>query len=204
MAKNKGKKKTEQPISPENYIKTRARNLPIGKCYISEDWQEKGLVSILLSRNHSNGNFTFGLYLLDLYCLGVKETFYVFNQYAEFNDMVKTLKDEEGIVEVEYPLVHNIIYGAIEYAGDLGFQPNKDFDVTQYLLEEDDERIELMDIEFGLNGKPAIFIGKEKHPANIIATLERSVGKGNFTIITAKDLGEDEDDDWEQDDFKEQ
>ncbi len=219
MAKNKRNNAKNQHISPENYIKTRARNLPIGKCYISEDWQSKGLVTILVSRIHSNGNFTFGLFLVDLYCLGVKETFFVFNEYAEFNELLKVLKEEEGMIEVEYSLAHNIIYGAIEYAENLGFNPCKDFEVTQYILEQDDEQVEIIDVEFGLRGKPAIFIGKEEHPPNIIATLEKSVGKGNFTIITNGSLddnddAEDEDDrnvdkedeDWEEDedDFSEE
>ena len=36
MAK-KNNKIIQLPLSPENYIKTRVRNLPLGKCYINKD-----------------------------------------------------------------------------------------------------------------------------------------------------------------------
>lgn len=187
MGKNKGKKVIQLPTSPENYIRTRARLLPIGKCYINEGWAESGFASIVVSRNHINGNFTFAVYLVDLYCLGVKDTFYDFNVNIEFTELLNKLKKEQNIEEIDYTLAHNIIYGGVEYAEDIGFKPHKDFEISRYVLEEDDEHIELIDIQFGLDGKPAIVIGKEKHPANIIATLERTVGKGNYIIITEED-----------------
>lgn len=48
MGKNKGKKVIQLPTSPENYIRTRARLLPIGKCYINEGWAESGFASIVV------------------------------------------------------------------------------------------------------------------------------------------------------------
>lgn len=208
MGKNKNKKVIQLPTSPENYIKTRARKLPVGKCYINEDWAKSGFASIVVSRNHINGNFTFAVYLVDLYCLGVKDTFYNFNVNTEFTELLNKLEGQQEMEEIEYALAHNIIYGGVEYAEDLGFKPHKDFGVSQYLLEEDDDRVELIDIQFGMNGKPAILLGKEKHPANVIATLERTVGKGNFIIIEENDFSENDNDNdeenvWEEDDEEE-
>lgn len=40
-----------------------------------------------------------------------------------------------------------------------------------------------VEINFGLNGVPAVYLGKEQHPQNIIAQLERSAGSGNFLIM---------------------
>lgn len=208
MGKNKNKKVIQLPATPENYIKTRARKLSVGKCYINKGWAESGFASIVVSRNHINGNFTFAVYLVDLYCLGVKDTFYDFNVNTEFTELLNKLEGQQEMEEIEYALAHNIIYGGVEYAEDLGFKPHKDFAVSQYLLEEDDDRVELIDIQFGMNGKPAILLGKEKHPANVIATLERTVGKGNFITIDESDFpendnGNDEENVWEEDNEEE-
>jgi len=200
MAKNKGKKRKTVNNSAESYIKNRARNLPIGDCYINESWKEKGFATIIISRDHVNGNFTFGVYLVDLYCLGVKDTFYDFNQYDKFIELVDKFNGNERMLEIDYTLAHNIIYGAVAFAEDLGFKPHKNFEIAQYLLEEDDERTELIDVEFGLNGKPAIFKWKEAHPANIIATLERNVGNGNFTVFSGREIDEEEENDWDDED----
>ncbi|MEO7316412.1 MAG: hypothetical protein ABIW47_14580 [Ginsengibacter sp.] len=183
MAKNTDKNKTPPSMSPENYLKTRARVLPIGTCYVSSDWQEKGLVTLVVTRVHKNGNFTFGLFLVDLYCLGVKETLYVFNEQGKYHAFLNVLKEEEEIKECPYALAHNIIYGAVAYAQDLGFQPAKEFALTRFLLEEDDDSVELMDIQFGLSGKPAIFIQNEKHADEIIAILEKNAGPEGYMII---------------------
>lgn len=204
MGKKKDKKVFQMNTSPENNIKTRARKLPIGKCYINEGWAESGFATIVISRNHINGNVTFAVYLVDLYCLGVKDTFYDFNVNTEFTELLEKLKAQQDIEEIDYTLAHNIIYGGVEYAEDIGFKPHKDFEISRYVLEEDDERVELIDIPFGLDGKPAVVFGKEKHPENIIATLERTVGKGNFTTIYENDLVEQDayeelDDDWDDD-----
>ena len=183
MAKNSDKQNGTSFLSPENYVKTRARILPLGKCYVSTGWEEKGLVTLVVTRNHPSGNFTFGLFLVDLFCLGVRETFYVFNVQEKYYEFLKVLREEEGIEECSYALAHNIIYGAVAYAQDLGIKPAKEFAVTQFLLEEDDDRVELMDVKFGLSGMPAIFTRGLKNADEIIALLEKNAGPGGYVVI---------------------
>lgn len=208
MKKNKSNKVIQLPSTPESYIKARARNLPVGKCYINIDWEKSHFASIVVSRNHINGNFTFGVYLVDLLCLGVKDSFYGSNANTEFTELLDKLKTEQDLEEIDYPLAHNIIYGALEFSESLGFKPHKDFEVSKFVLEEDDDRVELIDIEFGMDGIPAVVFGREKHPANIIATLERTVGKGNFITMDEVDFeneynDDDEEDFWDEDDDEE-
>ena len=112
------------------------------------------MASIIVARRNSNQNLTFGIYLVDLFALGTKDAFYKFNVPEE--DVLEVIKDrdDEKFIKTDYTLVHNIIYGANAFAEDHGFVVCKEFELTQYVLEEDTEDIELMDIEFGKNGKP--------------------------------------------------
>ncbi|MFH1936924.1 MAG: hypothetical protein ABIK52_05120, partial [Bacteroidota bacterium] len=74
----------KQPLlSPEKYIRTRARTLPVGSCYINDNWRESGYATILVTRIHINGNVTHGAYMVDLYCLGVKDSFWKFNEHPK-------------------------------------------------------------------------------------------------------------------------
>ena len=193
MAKNK-KKPQPQLLSPENYIRQKARNLPVYECLINDGWDNTGTASIVISRIHANDNLTVGVYLVDLLCLGVKDAFYMFNApMAEYLEMLDSMRGDFEMVKVDYSLVHNVILAANEFAAELGFKPHKDFTaVAQYILEEDTDDIELMEIECGKNGRP-LYI---QHPdvldgeANrVIKQLERAVGEGNFDVIT----GEEED-----------
>ncbi|MFQ5752622.1 MAG: hypothetical protein ACE5HI_11550, partial [bacterium] len=78
MAKKKKARIVQMPLSPKQYIKTQARQLPIHECLITYDWEDSGMVDVLIARKHKNGKVTCGFYLVDLLCLGVKDTFFVF------------------------------------------------------------------------------------------------------------------------------
>ena len=197
MSKKSKKKKGKiinMPLSPKNYIRQRARALPIYECLINTEWDEGGLATIFIARRHSNGNITFGSYLVDLLCLGVKDTGFWFNvTETKYQDFKRDISNEIEYVECDYALAHNIIFGAIEFAGEYGFSPHPDFNFTKYILEEDDENIELIDIEFGRDGKPFLVTSPENDFAREVAILEKTAGPGNYYAVDIDDLDEFED-----------
>jgi hypothetical protein len=205
--KNKPQSKT---LSPEAYIRQRARLLPIYECYITKGWEQNKLATIVISRRHSNGNITFAVYLADLLCLGVKDSFYRFNETEKrFRELIEKLDDAHGMERVDYPLVHNVILAANEFSTEFKLFPCKEFtQVTQYMLEEDTDNIQLMEIECGMDGKPAVVFGlhNETEGNRILNHLRKTVGEGNFHYIQEIDLREDmnedenEDEDWDEGD----
>jgi hypothetical protein len=200
----KKQKQVQQLLSPENYIRQKARKLPLYKCSINENWKDEGLAQIVVGRRHTNGNVTFGVYLVDVFCVGVKDAFYNFNVPADtFEEMISSLSGEFNMIEIEYALAHNIVYAALEYADDLGIKPCKEFSLAEYILEEDTDEIELIDIECGKDGKPLFVVSDFYTPAQangIIQQLEKSVGKDNFGVMIADSDNDDEYDD-EYDDY---
>jgi hypothetical protein len=188
------KNKIIQLQSPENYIRTRARNLEIFECLVSNSWESDGIANVVIARKHTNGNVTFAVYLVDLYCLGVKDTMYIFNigEY-EYREKLKPFNEMSTFTEIDYNLAHNIIFAAIEFAGDFGFNPHKTFtSVTQYMLEEDTDEIDIIDIVCGLDGKPAYFKGADDSQATvnrILKQLEQTAGKGNYDFVIEPEDG---------------
>ena len=191
--------KVIQMLSPENYIRKKARSLPIYECMVNSGWEESSLVQASIARKHTNGNLTVCFYLVDLLCLGVKDTHYMFNvSPVEYNEQLEHIREQMPIQPAEYAMVHNIIHTGIEFAEDYGFAPHKDFtSITQFMLEEDTDDIGLIDIECGKDGDPVYVRGPFDDDAKmrrIIAQLEKTAGPGNYTIID-----EDEDfDDYEE------
>jgi len=59
---NKNKGKVIQMLSPENYIRKKARTLPIYECWLNTDWEESGMATVVIARRHTNENITFCLY----------------------------------------------------------------------------------------------------------------------------------------------
>lgn len=199
--KNKGKVVPFKPVAltAENYIKNQARSLPIHECLITEEWESAGMCSIIIARKHVTGNITAGIYLIDMFCLGVKDADYRFNMSPyEYQDLVDAYP---GFEQCDYSLAHNIIFGALVYAEDYGFKPHKDFAVAKFILEDDDdESVPLMELEFGLNGEPCYVAGphdSETTIRSIIATLNRTAGEGNFRVMHGDD--DLDDDAWDDD-----
>ncbi|MBD0256111.1 MAG: hypothetical protein ICV83_10365 [Cytophagales bacterium] len=207
MARNKPRKPAPAPVklSPEKYIQTKARSLPVHECFINPDWQSSGVATILVSRRQPSGNIIVGMYLVDVLCLGLKITYFYFNQTARYyeEELKVLLFQGQAYEPCDYVLVHNVIYGAVAYAEDLGFKPDKDFAVTQYILAEDDESVELIELEFGRDGQPCFVVGPHDNALLVIGKLKAAVGEGNFTVVYPG--GDFEDDDaFGEDDYEDE
>lgn len=177
MAKKKKGAPVQQALSPEKYIQTKCRNLPVVECLIGENWQEVGMATIVVARRHTNGNYTLGIYLVDTFCLGLKDSVYKFNiteeEYEEYKELLSV---SSGMLVISYNEAHNIIYGAIAYAEELGIQPCKDFSLTQYLLEEDTDEIPLIEYTFGKDGKPCLIVASALEGSRYLPIIEAAIG----------------------------
>ncbi|MCK9206774.1 MAG: hypothetical protein M0P66_06660 [Salinivirgaceae bacterium] len=96
------------------------------------------------------------------------------------------------MLSIPYSLAHNIVHAGLEFAEEFGFNPHKDFTQTsKYILENDDESIEWIEIECGVKGIPAFMRGPyddEAKVKRILAQLEKSAGAGNYQYFTGHDL----------------
>ncbi len=187
MSKN-SKAKVVQMLSPGNYIRKKARTLPIYECVVNEDWEKSKLAQLSVARRHTNGNITVCFYLVDLMCLGVKDTHYQFNiPMGIYSGQIDNINAQMPVSRISYELAHNIVFAGLEFAEDYGFKPHKDFtSITRFMLEEDTDDIELIDIECGVDEKPTYMRGPfddEAKVNRIIAQLEKTAGPGNYSII---------------------
>ncbi len=177
-------------LSPKAIIRN-ARTFPILECLISDNWQKDdlGLVQILLARQQPDGDICFGVYLIDKYCLGLKNTFANagFSHTRYQNEVRSKIFREQKPVECPIELAHQMIYASIEYAEQFGFEPEKDFALSQYLLAPRGELEEPYQLTFGRNGKPFFIAGPHDNAARILKQLEKTAGPGNFDYLMPLD-----------------
>ena len=162
-----------------------AKKYPVYECLINPFWKEEGLAQILLSRQLQDGAFIFGVYLVDIFCLGLKNTFcnanFSSSRYEELK--ARIFQDRKSVV-CPVPLAHRIIYGAIGYASKLGFKPNRDFERSRHVLGEEKTGLgEGTDVQFGKDGKPLFIAGPDDNVESIIKNLEVKLGAGNFNFL---------------------
>ena len=189
-------------MSPRRKI-LQARRFPIYECLINPDWKEKGTANVVVSRQQPDGRMTFAVYLLDTFCLGVKNSLcnadFAITEYEE--KLIDRFAKEAGVEKCSPELAHQIIYGAIDFAAKYGFHPDKDFKLAQYVLEPRDAIGPATDLEFGHDGKPLYIAGPYDNVDKIMAQLALTAGEGNFHYIAPLSSGAHipEEDDWESD-----
>jgi hypothetical protein len=178
MAKNK---RVSIPTTVEAQIRTRARNLPIHKCYLNKDWEESQMAAIMITRKHTNGNITMGYFLVDLKLPGIKDCTYRFNESPLRMDE-RLEKNPDLLEECDYTLAHNIIYSGLEFADDYGFAPHKNFKTAQYILEEDTDDIPVIEVPLGDDGIPVLEVPYGETGQREIAILNKTAGD-NFRLV---------------------
>ena len=155
------------------------------------DGQAAGLVSVLVARRRRHRRVvTACVYLLDVYCLGVKNalgperlddnrlrglTRHAFSGYTE------------PPISAPVELARDLVFGAADYARALGFDPHPYFEAARAHLGPWSGP---STITFGANGKPNYVEGPYDDPEHVIRTLRRAVGRKGFHYTVGVKLSE--------------
>jgi hypothetical protein len=137
----------------------------------------------LVARQKRRARFSVCGYLVDTFCLGVKNTIgpeaFDGDSLRSFRATYFTIFDSPGLA-APLDLVQHLVFGAVDYARSLGFEPHRDFrQVAGHLGAWEGPSA----ITFGDNGRPSYVQGPSDDPARIIRTLERTAGAGNFGFL---------------------
>jgi len=125
-SKNKSKGQQQPALSPYRFMREKTRTLPISKCYIAPpDWLESGMAHVIVTRVRPSGNLVMASFLVDTFCLGVKDAGYHENMTPyDFEQYLDNYKNGMGLEEISYNEAHNIIYGAMAFAEECGIKPS--------------------------------------------------------------------------------
>jgi hypothetical protein len=177
--------RTAKPTITTLYHIHQARNYPIEGCWAQSGWDEGGLAIVAIARRQPDGNIVFGNYLVDTYCLGLKNTYCNADvPPGEFRrDYLPKMFRAGPPVDISPALAHEIIYGGIEYAAQFGFHPHADFELSRFVLDPPDVHPRTGAVEFGHNGKPFYVEGPYDNTDAILRQLARTAGEGNFDYL---------------------
>src|SRR5258705_7482141 len=139
-----------------------------------------GIAAALVARRHRYDKVGVCGYLVDVHCLGVKNAVgpRVMDARAltRFTPTFFAAFDGEP-VPAPLELVQHLVFGAVDYARDLGLEPHPDYAVAEGHL---GERTGPSAITFGRDGKPFYMQGPYDDAFAVIQTLDRTVGRGNY------------------------
>lgn len=188
-----GRKKEQPPTSHSLIQRSRAaaRTFGVSYCLATESIFDVGIGHVVLGRTTSPFKVAFSVFLVDVFCLGVKNGFYGERTHDEFKEMLnKVAGDEFPFVEIAPECARKLVEGAVAYAENLGLSPHADYPPAAALFGDINAEACPIEYEFGKDGKPLFVSGPNDTPAMIrrtMRTLTDKVGEGNFEFMVAAD-----------------
>jgi hypothetical protein len=182
----------------------RAATRPLHVCLMQDSVFETGVGMVFLGRKTGGRGVALSGFLVDAYCLGVKDA--MFRELDE--DEMEELLDGAGatapLTPVDPPYARKLLRDAAAYARSLGLPPHPDYAAAELLF--GDVAADACDVafEFGCEGRPFYVPGPTESPTQIrrrIERLQRTLGDDGFdfglpedAIDTPDELDDDETD----------
>src|SRR5262249_30685514 len=134
-----------------------------------------------------NGQVGFVVFLVDRYCLGVKNVMAdVTGSFTYERNVVNKMRSEYGVKELSPACLRKLVEGAVDYARDLGLPPHPEYQKARVIFSDIEAGQCKEEFEFGKDGKPLFIAGPHDSPErcrHIMACLEERCGPGGYHLI---------------------
>ncbi len=181
-SKNKIQQKGLQPLK---YVEH-----PILECLMGKSIDEVGMGSVLIARETPYAEVAVSAFVVDGWCLGVKEAFFTVMRKTDYLSKLKPMltktHEEHGIHAVEPDCARKFLQEAVAYGESLGFEPAEDYWRAEKLFGDADPSNCETEFVFGREGRPCYMQGPNddmKVVRYVIEKLTETVGEGNFDYL---------------------
>jgi len=205
LAKKKQKrgsavKHTTPSITPSMKKAKPYASYPIHECLIPDNLFESGLGELVVTRRAPNGDIAMSAFVIDVYCLGVKDAMFMVMPESEYEHKIKGrmfATGHRGFEKLHQTCAKKLLEGLVDYAKELGFSPHPDYKNANELFGDIDAGACPVKYTYGKNGKPFYMNGPYESSADIqriINTLTIRCGADGFNTLYR--LTDDMDDDF--------
>jgi hypothetical protein len=164
----------------------RAAAAPIHCCLLTEGLFEHGTGTLLLARGSGAGQLVVGVFLLDTFCLGIKDIVLRPMEAAQLDAHLDTLSAATLMVPVDPGYGRKLLRELAQWSGSLGFEPHTDFAVAERLFGDVDPQACEASFQFGRGGKPLYMPSPSESPLLVRRRMEQLSGQlepGGFAYI---------------------
>ena len=164
----------------------RAAAEPIYRCLFQKALFEGGEGIVLLARGTPATGFAVGGFLIDGYCLGVKDSFlHAGIEEREVEALIAATELSAPLEPAAPGYARKLVEEAAAYARSIGIQPHKDFAAVKAMFGDVIADAGDATFSFGFEGKPLYIAGPEDTPAQIrrrLEALRKAVGENGFDV----------------------
>ena len=161
-------------------------NSPIHEALVPAKLFELGMGNLVFSRSLPDGHMALAAFLLDVFCLGVKNAFVAIVARDEYAQRLSSWSAAESLQPMHPTCFRNLVEGGVAYAHDLGFSPHEDYAVASQIFGDVESTACPTRFEYGHDGKPFYISGPHETATQvqaIVEQLQRRLGTGNFDCL---------------------
>ncbi len=163
----------------------RAAAHPIRKCCFQA---HDGLANIVLIRGDSEYRVAFAAFLVDTWCLGVKDVMFSWLGAEAVALRLEGMEEGSPLTDIAPADARKLLADAAAYGAALGFAPHKDFRAAEGMFGDVDVAAATQTFPLGRNGRPCYMPSPFESRAQIrqrLSQLERRVGADGFDYTDA-------------------
>ncbi|WP_295388595.1 hypothetical protein [uncultured Thiodictyon sp.] len=144
-----------------------AAQAPIADVFAPTDLSAVGMGTVWFNRRLPDGRYAIAGFVVDTYCLGVKNALYNVVDEAEYASLLAHIRSgATEVLERQDPAyARKLVEGAVDYAKALGFEPHEDYRNARALFGDIDAASCPVQFTFGRDGKPLYIQGPDDSPA---------------------------------------
>ena len=169
-----------------------AASQPIRACLISDGWSETGMGTMILTRGLSNNRLGFGMFLLDTYCLGIKDVAFRSMNADEWATFLDASEYAMPLSPIDPGFGRKLLRDLAAWSASMGFAPHPDFAAVERLFGTVSADTCTTEFQFGREGKPFYIQGPSDTPAQArqrLAQVSRATGgSGKFLLVEADEV----------------
>ena len=159
----------------------RAAIAPIRHCLLPEALFETGIGTLILARGTTADQLAMGAFLIDVWCLEVKDALFQSVDAQDFEMYVDATDATQPLVRVEPSHARKLLRDVAVWADSIGFPPHPDFAAVERLF--GDVCADSCDavFQFGRDGRPFYLPGPSESPVQVrrrVAQLRARFGDG--------------------------
>jgi hypothetical protein len=166
----------------------RAARAPIQHCFLSESLFEIGIGTLVLARGVTRNHLEFSSFLLDTFCLGIKDVMFESVDGEVFEDYMEMTEAESPMVDVDPAYARKLLRDLAAWSKSIGFAPHRDFAAVERMFGDVSADASEENFRFGRDGKPVYIPGPTDTGPLIqrrIAQLRNILGDDGFGFEAA-------------------
>ena len=166
----------------------RAAQAPIRHCLLTESLFEIGMGTLVLARGATPYHIAFGWFLIDVYCLGIKDVMFKSVERDVFEMYVDSMDAGSPIVSVDPSYARKLLRDLAAWSQSIGFAPHRDFAAVERMFGDVSADTSDAVFRFGRDGKPVYIPGPNDNALLIrrrIEQLQKYLGDNGFGFETA-------------------